>query len=262
MTLSIPSSARVDRGLVADVADDQLGVIGQVFGPLAVAVDLLDQAVEHAHLIAATKKFTGDGAADESSAACDKTVSPKAGLRLIYVYLLRFISTTLRFFFINRFPRSFVPDAASFRRSTDQAIPRGLLRSDHHKKMLQVLRIAGRAALEPVAIRCVTESSRRQASPGRAGSCSRRRCRSPAARGRCLGRPHARSPRLAALAPGARARIRPSAPATSQAQILATDQVMRGVMIERVCLEQAIVGGAQPFVRLKLVVGTHARHPA
>ena len=45
-----------DDVLVADVADDQLGVVGQVLGPLAVAVNLLDQAVEDADLVAARKQ--------------------------------------------------------------------------------------------------------------------------------------------------------------------------------------------------------------
>jgi hypothetical protein len=56
---------------VADVADDQLGFIGKVLGPFAVAVDLLDQTVEHANPVAAPKKLPGDLAADEPCAARD-----------------------------------------------------------------------------------------------------------------------------------------------------------------------------------------------
>jgi hypothetical protein len=42
-----------DDVLVADVPDDQLRLIGKVFWSLAIAVNLLDQAVEYAHLGAA-----------------------------------------------------------------------------------------------------------------------------------------------------------------------------------------------------------------
>ena len=71
MTLSIPFQRMRDDVLVADVADDQLGIGGKVFGPLAVAVDLLDQAVEHADPVAAAKKLTRDRAPDKSCAASD-----------------------------------------------------------------------------------------------------------------------------------------------------------------------------------------------
>jgi hypothetical protein len=50
---------------VADVACYELGLAWKVLGTIAVAVDLLDQAVEHAHLISAAKKLTCDGAPDK-----------------------------------------------------------------------------------------------------------------------------------------------------------------------------------------------------
>src|SRR3954453_12465852 len=40
--------------------------------------------------------------------------------------------------------------------------------------------------------------------------------------------------------------------------ILATDEIVRGMVIERVALEQAAVGQTQPFVMIELVVGAHA----
>jgi hypothetical protein len=58
-----------DNVPVADIADDQLGVFGKIIWPLAIAVDLLDQAVEHADLVAAPKKFAGNGSADEAGSA-------------------------------------------------------------------------------------------------------------------------------------------------------------------------------------------------
>jgi hypothetical protein len=60
-----------DHVLVADVADDQLDLAGQVFGPLAVAVYLLDQAVERSNLMATAKKLAADCAADKSGAPGD-----------------------------------------------------------------------------------------------------------------------------------------------------------------------------------------------
>jgi hypothetical protein len=42
----------------------------QVLGPLAVAVDLLDQAVERPNLVPAAKKLPGDRTPDEAGAAC------------------------------------------------------------------------------------------------------------------------------------------------------------------------------------------------
>src|SRR4051812_47088541 len=42
--------------LVADITDDQLGFVGKVFGPAPIAVDLFDQAIEHANLVPTAKK--------------------------------------------------------------------------------------------------------------------------------------------------------------------------------------------------------------
>ena len=73
----MPLQRAGDDVLVADVADDQLGIVGKVFRPLAVAVDLLDQAVEDADPVAARKKLSRDGAADESCAAGDQDLLPQ-----------------------------------------------------------------------------------------------------------------------------------------------------------------------------------------
>ena len=64
-----------DDVLVADVADDQLGVVGKSSRPFAVAVHLLDQAVEHADSLPRSKKLTCDRAADKSCAACHQYLS-------------------------------------------------------------------------------------------------------------------------------------------------------------------------------------------
>src|SRR3954447_15033620 len=60
-----------DDVLVADVADDEFRVLGKVLWPITIAVDLLDQAVENPHPIAAAKKLVDDGATDKSSPASD-----------------------------------------------------------------------------------------------------------------------------------------------------------------------------------------------
>ena len=58
-----------DDVFVADVADDQLCLIRKVFGAIAIAVNLLDQAVEHPHVVAAAKKLPRNCAADKTCAA-------------------------------------------------------------------------------------------------------------------------------------------------------------------------------------------------
>jgi hypothetical protein len=58
-----------DDILVADIPNDQLGILGQVIGPLAIAVDLLDETIEDVDLVAAAKKFTGDCPTDKTSPA-------------------------------------------------------------------------------------------------------------------------------------------------------------------------------------------------
>jgi hypothetical protein len=60
-----------DHILVADVADDQLGVRGKVIRTLAVTVDLLDQAIEHPDAIPTAKKFARYRPADKSRTACN-----------------------------------------------------------------------------------------------------------------------------------------------------------------------------------------------
>jgi hypothetical protein len=58
-----------DHVLVANVADDQLGVGRKVLGTFAVSVDLLDETIEDVDLVAAAKKFTGDCPTDKTSPA-------------------------------------------------------------------------------------------------------------------------------------------------------------------------------------------------
>ena len=60
-----------DHILVAYVADHQFGVVRKVVGSLTIAVNLLDQAVEHPDTIAAPKKLTRNCAANKPRAACD-----------------------------------------------------------------------------------------------------------------------------------------------------------------------------------------------
>jgi hypothetical protein len=57
-----------DHILVADVADYELGTVGKVVRPLAIAVHLLDQTVEYPNLIPAAKKLLGNRASNESCA--------------------------------------------------------------------------------------------------------------------------------------------------------------------------------------------------
>jgi hypothetical protein len=58
-----------DDIFVADVACNQFRPVRKVFRPFAVAVDLLDQAVEHAHLASAPKKLIRDRASNEAGTA-------------------------------------------------------------------------------------------------------------------------------------------------------------------------------------------------
>jgi hypothetical protein len=74
-----------DGVAVADVGADQLDIVGKILGPFAVPVDLLDQAVEDAHLMAAALKFPSDGTSDEAGAAGDENPFGQVNPRLIYV---------------------------------------------------------------------------------------------------------------------------------------------------------------------------------
>ena len=61
-----------DRGLVANVAADQLGIGAEHLRSIGLAVYLLDEAIEHPHLVAARQKFLGHRAADETGPARDQ----------------------------------------------------------------------------------------------------------------------------------------------------------------------------------------------
>ena len=65
---STPFSAKRERGRIADVALDQLDVARQCRGPAAAAMHLVDQAVEHADLVAAAEQVSCKMAADEPGA--------------------------------------------------------------------------------------------------------------------------------------------------------------------------------------------------
>jgi hypothetical protein len=58
-----------DDVFVANIADDQFGIVGEIVGPLAIAVDLLDQAVEHADLVAAPEQLLRNRPSNKASAA-------------------------------------------------------------------------------------------------------------------------------------------------------------------------------------------------
>ena len=60
------------RGLVADIADDDIGIGIKAVRARARAVDLLDHAVENAHLVPAGEQGPRHIAADEARAACDE----------------------------------------------------------------------------------------------------------------------------------------------------------------------------------------------
>jgi hypothetical protein len=53
---------------IADIPTQELGLRRKTLGVLTVAVDLLDQTIEHPHFIAALKKLFSNGAADEPCA--------------------------------------------------------------------------------------------------------------------------------------------------------------------------------------------------
>jgi hypothetical protein len=58
-----------DDVFVADVAADKLDFFRKALGLLAVAVDLLDQAVENTDLVSSLEQFRADGATNESGAS-------------------------------------------------------------------------------------------------------------------------------------------------------------------------------------------------
>ena len=63
----------VDRGAIADVADDELDVLGEVLGPSpSIAVHLRLERVEHADAVAAREQLVGEVRADEPGAARDQ----------------------------------------------------------------------------------------------------------------------------------------------------------------------------------------------
>src|SRR5207253_1007257 len=73
--------------LVADVADDQLGVVGQVERPFSIPMHLLDQAIEHTNLVAASKELTCDSAANEPGATRHQYSFPAAQSLICHLFL-------------------------------------------------------------------------------------------------------------------------------------------------------------------------------
>ncbi|AMK17363.1 hypothetical protein K663_04890 [Sphingobium sp. MI1205] len=57
---------------ITKVAALKLHLVVQIRRPFPFAVNLLDQAVEHTHLVPPPQQFATDGAADETGAARDK----------------------------------------------------------------------------------------------------------------------------------------------------------------------------------------------
>ena len=57
---------------VADVADDELDLGGEVFGPLAAAVYLRREVVERAHAVPVREQLVGEVRADEAGPARDE----------------------------------------------------------------------------------------------------------------------------------------------------------------------------------------------
>ena len=56
---------------VANVTADELGFGGQIGRPLLVAMNLLDETIENANLMAAMKKLPGDSTSDKPGTAGD-----------------------------------------------------------------------------------------------------------------------------------------------------------------------------------------------
>ena len=67
-----PADRFQHHGFVADVADQKFDVGVKFSGALAGGMDLLDQAVEDAHMVAALQKRLGEVAADKPGAAGDQ----------------------------------------------------------------------------------------------------------------------------------------------------------------------------------------------
>ena len=64
---------RLGHGVaVADIGADELDIVLQTLRSFAVAMDLLDHAVEEPHLVTAAQKFPRHGASDETGPAGDK----------------------------------------------------------------------------------------------------------------------------------------------------------------------------------------------
>jgi len=73
------------RIAVANVRFDEFHGIVQQRRTLDMAVDLRDQAVEHADPVAATKQFLADEAADEAGAAGDQDSLAHAGRSMMLI---------------------------------------------------------------------------------------------------------------------------------------------------------------------------------
>jgi hypothetical protein len=57
---------------VANVAADELGFGRQIDRPLLVAMDLFDETIENANVVAAMKKLPGDSSSDKPGTAGDQ----------------------------------------------------------------------------------------------------------------------------------------------------------------------------------------------
>jgi hypothetical protein len=67
-----PLDGPCDRVGVADVADEELDLRAEVFGPLGARVDLRREVVERADAVAVREQFVGEVRADEAGAAGDE----------------------------------------------------------------------------------------------------------------------------------------------------------------------------------------------
>jgi hypothetical protein len=59
-----------ERRLIADVADDDLDILSKPVGPIDIAVNLLDQAVQDANAMVLVEERLRNVAANESGATC------------------------------------------------------------------------------------------------------------------------------------------------------------------------------------------------
>jgi hypothetical protein len=71
-----------DGVAVANVGADQFHLLRKILRPLAIPMDLLDQAIEHSNLMPPAQQFPANGTPDEAGAAGDQNLFWQCGPHL------------------------------------------------------------------------------------------------------------------------------------------------------------------------------------